>query len=67
MNNNVISAKLDSKTYKIPFRVYGHFAFLQELIRRGFDVKIDSTYQYACVCFDNTIDYNDFKTKMKEI
>lgn len=48
--------------YIIPFKVCGHLALIQELIKRGVFVKIDPTFKYACVLFDNTIDFNYFKT-----
>jgi len=53
--------------YAVPFKVFGHFAFILALVEKGIFVKIDPSFEYACARFNNTHDFNDFKSALASI
>lgn len=51
--------------YRVPFSVDGNVALIADYSAKGVIVEVDATRRYACACFGNTNDYNDFKAIVK--
>lgn len=66
-NNNTAALQQEKYPYKVLFRVNGNLALIHALSEKGVVIRVDQMYYHACACFDNTIDYNDFKEKMSRI
>lgn len=49
---------------KVPFNVNGNLGLIKRLCEDGVIVRVDATCHTACACYDNEIDYNDFKHKL---
>jgi len=68
MNSKSIPSEIDKKyCHKVLFDVNGHLAMVHSFIQMGIMIKMDDSCKYACACFDNTHDYNNFKSKIAQL
>ena len=51
----------EKKSYKVLFEVANHSCIIDQLRNHGVTVNVEQTGRLACACFDNLIDYNNFK------
>lgn len=65
---NIIASTVTERfKHKVLFRPQGIMAFVYSVLPKGGILKFDQTGNYACACFDNLIDFNDFRTKLSHI
>lgn len=50
--------------HKVLFKPQGLLAFVHSILPKGGILRFEKNGGYACACFDNTIDYNNFKAKL---
>lgn len=68
MNNQALTQDQKERyCHKVLFKVKGRLAMIHTFIENGMIIRMDDKYEYACACFDNTIDYNDFKDKIAHL
>lgn len=53
--------------HKVLFKPQGILAFVHSVLPEGGILKFDKNGPYACACFDNVIDFNDFKAKISNV
>ena len=56
----------EKKSYKVLFEVANNSSVISQLRDCGVIVNMEQTGRLACACFDNLIDYNDFKDHMRK-
>lgn len=62
---HVISPTVTGKhLHKVPFKPQGILAFVYSILPKGGFLKFEKNGKYACACFDNVIDFNDFRNKL---
>lgn len=63
MNTN----SAERNCHKVFFHVKGKLAMIHALLDSGMDIRMNAECTHACACFDNTIDYNNFKTRIASL
>ena len=46
---------------RFPFTVKENVSLIERESARGVMIQVDPSKTYACACFDNVTDYNNFK------
>ena len=57
----------ETHQHKVLFKPQGLLALVHSILPKGSILKFDKNGKYACACFDNIIDFNNFKTKLSHI
>ena len=60
--NNITSH--ETHEHKVLFKPQGILGFIYSVLPNGAILKFEKTGTYACACFDNLIDFNEFKSKL---
>jgi len=62
--NATTTVNTEKHCHKVIFRCHGMLGLVHSIAPAGMILKFDQTGKYACACFDNTIDFNDFRKKL---
>jgi len=61
---NITSSVIEKHPHKVLFKPQGILAFVHSILPSGSILRFEKNGKYACACFDNTIDFNNFKAKL---
>ncbi len=66
MNTQHVTAPsvTEKHIHKVLFKPQGILAFVHSILPEGGILRFDKNQNFACACFDNTIDFNDFQSKL---
>ena len=68
LNTQITTSSVTEKNpHKVLFKPQGILAFVHSILPKGGILKFEKTGRYACACFNNTIDFNNFKTALAHI
>ena len=57
----------EKHSLKVLFKVHGKLALIHTLLQMGMIIKTDPKLEYACAYFDNTQDFNEFKSMVDSL
>ena len=61
------TTQTEKNCHKVLFRVKGKLAMILELKKKGYDIRMNEECTHACACFDNVLDYNQFKSMINSL
>jgi len=69
MNAQHVTAPTVTEKYphKVVFKPQGVLAFVHSILPHGGILRFTKNGSHACACFDNLIDFNDFRTKLSHV
>lgn len=67
MNTQNSTTSHETHKHKVLFKPQGILGFIHSILPKGGILRFEKNGNYACACFDNVIDYNEFKTKLSHV